>query len=215
MSNEGKISDRYTYRVYYSEEDESYIGLCAEFSSISGFGESPEEALTEVRSVVESAVEWLSEDNETIPEPISAREYKGKISLRIPPETHRRIAILAAEAGVSVNQFITSTLERDSGESQVSNKLEQIETDMTSLWNSIQRFQEMVTDLLFTNNSLFRQFLGVYALTPNSDTGDDSLLANTWDNQGNFATIGPYAKSIIGSNQVFIGDRIVAYAEDS
>ena len=29
-------NDRYTYRVTWSEEDTEYVGLCAEFASLSG-----------------------------------------------------------------------------------------------------------------------------------------------------------------------------------
>lgn len=32
--------------------------------------------------------------------------YSGKLVLRIPPEQHRRIAIEAAEEGVSINRLI-------------------------------------------------------------------------------------------------------------
>ena len=38
-------NDRYTYRVTWSEEDEEYVGLCAEFSSLSWLAATPEEAL--------------------------------------------------------------------------------------------------------------------------------------------------------------------------
>jgi predicted RNase H-like HicB family nuclease len=42
-------NDRYTYRVTWSEEDEEYVGLCAEFPSLSWLEPSPEEALKGIR----------------------------------------------------------------------------------------------------------------------------------------------------------------------
>ena len=38
-------NDRYTYRVTWSEEDNEYVGLCAEFPSLSWLAANPEAAL--------------------------------------------------------------------------------------------------------------------------------------------------------------------------
>ena len=45
-------NDRYTYRVRWSEEDEEYVGLCAEFPSLSWLAATPEDALIGIRYVV-------------------------------------------------------------------------------------------------------------------------------------------------------------------
>ena len=49
-------NDRYTYRVTWSEEDNEYVGLCAEFPSLSWLEPSPEEALKGTRQVVAQVV---------------------------------------------------------------------------------------------------------------------------------------------------------------
>jgi hypothetical protein len=38
-------NDRYTYRVTWSEEDHEYVGLCAEFPSLSRLAKNPDGAL--------------------------------------------------------------------------------------------------------------------------------------------------------------------------
>jgi predicted HicB family RNase H-like nuclease len=38
------------------------------------------------------------------------KKYKGKLTLRIPPEVHRRLDIKSTEEGVSINQYILSRL---------------------------------------------------------------------------------------------------------
>ena len=43
-------NDHYTYRVTWSEEDGEYIGLCAEFASLSWLASEPEAALQGIRS---------------------------------------------------------------------------------------------------------------------------------------------------------------------
>lgn len=103
-------NDRYTYRVYWSDEDNEYIGLCLEFPSLSWLDETPELALEGVRTVVADVVDDLSTNGEDIPEPLSTRTYSGKFTIRIPPEIHRQLAVEAAEAGVSLNRLASAKL---------------------------------------------------------------------------------------------------------
>lgn len=102
--------DRYTYRVTWSEEDQEYVGLCAEFPSLSWLEESPELALQGIRSLVKKVIADMRRNNEAVPEPISTRPFSGKFMVRVPPEVHRMLAIQAAESGVSLNRLIASKL---------------------------------------------------------------------------------------------------------
>ena len=104
------MSDRYTYRVLWSEEDDMYVGLCTEFSLLSGLSDTPEGAFAEIRQVVAEAVAILEEDGDPIPEPISTKNYSGTLTIRVPPETHRALALEAAEAGVSMNRLASERL---------------------------------------------------------------------------------------------------------
>jgi predicted HicB family RNase H-like nuclease len=105
-----KYVDRYTYRVTWSEEDKEYIGLCAEFPSLSWLEKTPEKALSGIRSLVKGTVTEMKTSKEQVPEPIAMKRYSGKFMVRVPPETHRALAIQAAEAGVSLNRLISSRL---------------------------------------------------------------------------------------------------------
>ena len=102
--------DRYTYRVTWSEEDGEYVGLCAEFPSLSWLAETPEEALKGIRQVVAVVVTDLIENNEPIPEAIATKQFSGKFLVRVPPEIHRRLALEAAEAGISLNRLASAKL---------------------------------------------------------------------------------------------------------
>lgn len=104
------IVEKYTYRIEWSEEDNTHIARCLEFPSLTAHGSTAEEALYEIEQVVDETVNWMLEDNETLPEPLGSKKYKGKLTLRIPPEVHRELAIKSAEEGVSINQFILSKL---------------------------------------------------------------------------------------------------------
>jgi predicted HicB family RNase H-like nuclease len=103
-------NDRYTYRVTWSEDDNEYVGLCAEFPSLSWLARTPEASLKGIRGVVADVVGDMQGRGETVPEPIAGRNYSGKFMVRIPPEVHRKLAIQAAEAGVSLNRLASAKL---------------------------------------------------------------------------------------------------------
>ena len=103
-------SDKYTYRVMWTEEDEEFVGLCTEFPSLSWLAASPEDALKGIRTVVSKCVKDMAASGEEIPEAISARKYSGKFMVRVPPEVHRHLAVKAAEAGISLNRVVSAKL---------------------------------------------------------------------------------------------------------
>ncbi|MBW1783239.1 MAG: toxin-antitoxin system HicB family antitoxin [Deltaproteobacteria bacterium] len=103
-------NDRYTYRVTWSEDDNEYVGLCAEFPSLSWLSATPEAALKGIRKLVSDVVADIKANNEVVPEPIACRKYSGKFMVRIPPDVHRNLAIRAAESGISINRVVSSKL---------------------------------------------------------------------------------------------------------
>ena len=81
-------NDRYTYRVTWSEDDHEYVGLCAEFPSLSWLAKTPEAALRGIRKVVADVVKDIEDSGETVPEPIARKRFSGKFIVRVPPEIH-------------------------------------------------------------------------------------------------------------------------------
>lgn len=105
-----KNNDHYTYRVTWSENDQEFVGLCAEFPSLSWLASSQEAALRGIRSVVAQVITDMKKNRETIPEPLAGRPFSGKFMVRVPPEIHRRLAVEAAESGVSLNRLASAKL---------------------------------------------------------------------------------------------------------
>ena len=105
-------NDRYAYRVIWSANDDEYLGLCAEFPSLSWLAGTPEAALKGIRRVVAEGIQIMEVDGDSIPEPLSNKKFSGKFSVRIPPEVHRHLTIQAAEEGVSLNRLISARLTR-------------------------------------------------------------------------------------------------------
>jgi len=105
-------SDYYTYRVMWSEEDGEYLGLCAEFPSLSWLASTQEEALNGIRGVVADVVADLKKSNEPVPEPLMTKKFSGKFMVRVTPELHRQLVIEAAESHVSLNRLANDKLSR-------------------------------------------------------------------------------------------------------
>ena len=103
-------NDHYTYRVTWSDEDEEYVGLCAEFPSLSWLARTYEATLQGIRDVVEEVVSDMQTNGEPTPEPLATKRYSGNFMVRIPPEVHRSLAIQAAESNVSLNRLISARL---------------------------------------------------------------------------------------------------------
>lgn len=104
--------DRYTYRITWSADDAEHVALCAEFPSLSWLSPTPKEALAGMQELVRQVVADMRSNNEPPPEPFAERTYSGRFVVRVPPETHRELAIKTAEEGVSLNRLVSARLAR-------------------------------------------------------------------------------------------------------
>ena len=100
----------YTYRVTWSPEDQEFIGLCAEFASLSWLAKSPEKALKGIQKIVADVVTDLQASGEPVPVALAEKSYSGEFRVRIPPLLHRNLALMAAEQGVSLNRLASAKL---------------------------------------------------------------------------------------------------------
>ena len=102
-------AEDYTYRVFWSDEDNAWIGVCDEFKSLSHISEDNQyEAFLGIVDLLRFVLDDMYENGEVPPVPFSKRTYSGHISLRMTPEQHRRIVMESAEQGVSINQLLVS-----------------------------------------------------------------------------------------------------------
>ena len=103
-------SKHFAYRVLWSEKDQKFVGLCAEFPSLAWPDTGQEAALRGIVALVKDTVAAREAGGKKIPSPLSLRNYSGKFQMRTTPQMHRQLALRAAEAGVSLNRFINSRL---------------------------------------------------------------------------------------------------------
>ena len=115
-----EVSDRYSYRFFWSEEDGEHVAVCAELPGLSWLDKKAERALTGVLQAAREAIELLRDKGQSVPEPLIDRRYSGTFKVRIPPEVHRRLVLEAEEQNISLNRLVSAKLaaplERGAGE---------------------------------------------------------------------------------------------------
>ncbi len=77
-------------------------------------GDTPEEALEEIKTVKREWLETSIELGNQIPGPVS-REYSGQISLRLSPTLHKLLSERASIEDISLNQYMNTLLAQSVG----------------------------------------------------------------------------------------------------
>ena len=129
LTNKGAIEkglDYYLglpYTIELIKEPQGGYFVCVkELKGCMTTAESSEEALTEIKTLMEEWLEIALEEKLTIPEPRAVDQFSGKFNLRIPKTLHRQLAEVAEDEGVSLNQFCNKILAESIGRYQVSEK---------------------------------------------------------------------------------------------
>jgi len=106
---------KYSINVVWSDEDECYIATIPEFTGLSAFGDTQEEAIQEALVALEGFVEVYKEDNVPLPIPKTHKPHSGQTRLRLPKSLHAILVEEAKNEGVSLNTYIIHLLsERNS-----------------------------------------------------------------------------------------------------
>lgn len=102
--------EHYLYSTQWSPKEQKFKAWVAEFPDLSAYGSSLGRALSGVKTKVKNELERLEQAGQPIPEPLSLKNYSGKLILRMPESLHRHLAMGAEQEGVSLNQFINLKL---------------------------------------------------------------------------------------------------------
>jgi predicted HicB family RNase H-like nuclease len=114
-------AERYLKRPYarmiLPESDGTFRGEIVEFPGCIATGDS---ASTTVSTLEEVARSWLAAAlarGQNIPEPIeNSNDFSGRLLLRISKSLHKKAAWVAEREGVSLNNFVTTSLSESVGE---------------------------------------------------------------------------------------------------
>lgn len=96
----------YAARIEYSEEDDYFVGHIAGINDVVGFHA---DSVSKLHKAFEEAVDdYLETCKKAGRDP--QKPYSGRIMLRIPPELHAKVAMLAEIQGKSLNSWVTEVL---------------------------------------------------------------------------------------------------------
>lgn len=100
----------YIGSIEVSEEDNCLYGKVLDLPSdteITYEGETVQALRDDFQGAVDDYIAYC-ESKGIVPR----KSYTGTLNVRISPETHSRIALLASKAGISINAFIKQALDR-------------------------------------------------------------------------------------------------------
>ena len=94
--------------VAFSEPDGVFFGKIEGIDGLVNFeGESVEELVNAFHEAVDDYIAYCKEEGI---EP--HKSYSGSLNVRLTPDIHSRVAVLAKQTGMSINAFIRSAVEK-------------------------------------------------------------------------------------------------------
>ena len=98
----------YIGSVAFSEEDNVFFGKIEGIDGLVNFeGESVKELTNAFHEAVEDYLAYCKEEGI---EP--HKSYSGSLNVRLSPEIYSKVAALAKQAGISINAFVKSAVEK-------------------------------------------------------------------------------------------------------
>jgi predicted RNase H-like HicB family nuclease len=110
---EGYLDRPYHITLVHDRDEEGNEGWVAEVAELPGClsqGDTPAEAVENVRDAMLGWISVALEDGRPIPEPRREQSYSGRFLVRLPRSLHAALASKAEREGVSLNQYVTTAL---------------------------------------------------------------------------------------------------------
>ncbi len=97
----------YHAKIEFDQVDQIFVGRVLGINdSINFHGTSVEELKVEFRNAILNYIDYCKKMGKE-PE----REFKGVFNVRIKPEQHKKIALHAANEGITINQFVSRAID--------------------------------------------------------------------------------------------------------
>ena len=112
MEHDKDRFDGYAVNVV-RDEDGDWLAHFMELPNVSAFASTPERALKELDVAWELVKESYAREGKSLPIAPARREFGGVFQVRIDKRVHRKLAIEAERAGVTLNALVAQKLARD------------------------------------------------------------------------------------------------------
>jgi predicted HicB family RNase H-like nuclease len=110
MKNATKAG-RFLKLVEWSDEDGCFVGSAPPLIGPCCHGDNEIKVYQQLSEIVDEWVETLEKDGKPLPEATAGKTYSGKFLLRVKPELHKALAVRAAQADQSLNNYLVGLLE--------------------------------------------------------------------------------------------------------
>ena len=107
-----KKSDRYIKLVYWSEEDQVYVGRSPGLFFGGVHGDDESRVYAALVKEIEDWIEIIEEDDRPLPPPTAGKSYSGKFNLRVGEDLHESLALESLRKGESLNSFCVRVLKK-------------------------------------------------------------------------------------------------------
>ena len=97
----------YRAKIEYDKENMIFVGHVIGINdSVNFHGRSVDELTKEFDNAINNYLDYCRQAGKE-PE----KEFRGSFNIRIKPEQHRRIALYAADEGITINQFVSRAID--------------------------------------------------------------------------------------------------------
>lgn len=113
-----------------------------------GGGVTPEDAIEEAQENLEIYLNYMEENDCSLPDPYEENQYSGKIALRVSKSVHKKLAQISEDEGISINSFINGAINHALGTEETNKKLEQMVSKIQE--NTEKNLKLQKFDLIFS-----------------------------------------------------------------
>ena len=97
----------YHAKIEFDKEDQIFVGhIIGINDSVNFHGRSVDELTEAFQNAILNYLDYCKQIGKE-PE----REFKGSFNVRIKPEQHRKVALQAANEGITINQFVSRAID--------------------------------------------------------------------------------------------------------
>jgi predicted RNase H-like HicB family nuclease len=119
--------DKYPISIKWSDEDGGFIATVPGVRGLSAFGESPPEALSELKIAANAYFQSLKKAGKSMPVFDKVPPFSGQLRLRLPKSLHAELSQGAENEGVSLNTYLISLLAREHTKRDLFHKVRRFE----------------------------------------------------------------------------------------
>jgi len=110
-----KSSDQYLKLVFWSDEDQCYIGKSPGLFYGGVHGDDEADVFERLVIAIEDTVETSEKEGIELPPPTVNKSYSGKFNLRVGEELHERLALESMKVSESLNTYVVKSLKKQLG----------------------------------------------------------------------------------------------------